>query len=130
MKKLLFLVVIIATLACTGDDRVQMSPSKEFKAYLSVTECSDGYGIWVVNISDLYNGTMNSMEMADYPASLMAYISWDEDNRLWFYSSDDGRYFYWEQTGQWAMFSWDITITSEVSPPVSLLEQTDRNRRN
>ena len=130
MKKLLFLVVIIATLACTGDDRVQRSPSKEFKAYLSVAESSGGYGIWVVNITDPHDGTLSSMEMADYPASLMAYISWDEDNRLWFYSSDDGRFFYWEQNEQWAMFSWDITITSEVSPPSSLLEQTERNRRN
>ena len=123
-------MLTIATLACTRDDRVQMSPSKEFKAYLSVAESSGGYGIWVVNISDLRNGTLNSMEMEEYPASLMAYISWDDENRLWFYSSDDGRYFYWEKSEQWTVFSWDITITSEISPPVSLLEQTDRNRRN
>ena len=118
-------------LACSQRDTSQISNSGEFNAYLSIAENEEGYGIWVVNIVDIQSDECYSSEMENYPGSLMAYIAWDEGERLWFYSSDDGSYFYWEADEEnWEMKSPESSTFTEDTPPSELLDQMDGSRRN
>ena len=108
-----------------------VSPSGNFTASLMVTEGSEGYGIWQVMITSGEDEVQLLELMNRYPGSLMAYIAWDEEERLWFYSSDDGCYYYWQnEAGEWKKHSWSIASSSELTPPSSLVEQMNRSRRN
>jgi len=127
----LFCFALVLTSACPRERREGVSPSGSYRTYLSIHQGADGCGFWVVNIS----GDEDKVEllefMNDYPANLMAYIAWDERDRLWFYSSDDGSYYYWDRTddGHWSRYSWSILETSRLSPPQSLADHSGGGRR-
>jgi len=107
-----------------------VSPSGNYTASLTVVEGAEGYGIWRVMITSVEDEVQLLEFMNHYPGSLMAYIAWDDEDRLWFYSSDDGCYYYWQnETGEWKKYSWSITSSSEETPPLSLDEQMNSSRR-
>ncbi len=131
MVRYLFLLLITVFFACSEREIVQISNSGEFKAFLSIEDSDEGYGIWVVNIVNIQSDEGARIEMENYPGSLMAYIAWDEVDRLWFYSSDDGSYYYWHtEEEDWETVFWDATASSDIAPPSELLEQMNRSRRN
>lgn len=101
-------------------------------AFFTIWEGEQGYDIWVVNIRSKDRENELTLPMQDYPAGLMAYMAWEEDeDRLWLYSSDDGRYFYWELSGkEWQMGAWSIVESTPLYPPPSLEEQIESSRRN
>ena len=118
---LIILLLIISCSPRSGDDNTLRSPSGDFRAWLSVNEGPQGWNILVVHITGVEDQVELLEFMENYPASLMAYIAWDDDGRLWFYSSDDGRYFYWEKSEDvWRRYSWSILETSQVYPPGDL----------
>jgi hypothetical protein len=128
MKKAALVLFFALACGCTERNAVQTSPSGSYEAYLSISQCPNGYGIWVVNISTGEDQVELLEFMNDYPANLMAYMAWDHNDRLWFYSSDDGRYFYWERVGdgEWNRYSWSILESSSFAPPESLDDRRER----
>lgn len=130
MRKAIFVFMVVLLLAgCFKRDAVIASPSDDYRAWLSIQQDSDGFNVWVVNITSEEDKVELLEFMNEYPANLMAYIGWDHEDRLWFYSSDDGRYFYWERTeeGHWNRYSWSILESSPFAPPGSLNDQRERN---
>ena len=128
--RIVFLAAMVVFLAgCSHLDPVQVSPSGDYKAWLSINDVPEGFRIWVVNITSEEDEVELLEFMNDYPANLMAYIGWDDNSRLWFYSTDDGRYFYWERTeeGHWNRYSWSILESSPFAPPESLDNGRNRN---
>lgn len=119
IKAAFILCSVLSFFGCGERDSAQTSPSGGYEAYLTISQCSDGYRIWVVNITTGEDKVELLEFMNNYPANLMAYIAWDDQDRLWFYSSDDGRYFYWERTegGNWEMYSWSVLESSSFAPP-------------
>jgi len=122
MRAILFCAFLLLS-GCSDRNTVQVSPSGDYSAWLSISRGADGYRIWVVHIVSGEDRVEHIEFMEDYPANLMAYIGWDDEERLWFYSSDDGRYYYWEKSGSpWKMYSWSTLESSAFSPPRSLNE--------
>lgn len=130
MRKLLLAFFIL--ISCEPLTDLQESPSGRFMAFFTIWPGEQGYDVWVVNIRSKGTESELTLPMQDYPASLMAYMSWEEDeDRLWLYSSDDGKYFYWELTDkEWQTGAWSIIESTPLCPPQSLEEQRDRNRRD
>jgi len=128
-KTILIFIAVLFFTGCSHRDPVQLSPSGDYRAWLSINESPEGFRVWVVNITSEQDEVELLEFMNDYPANLMAYIAWDDDRRLWFYSSDDGCYFYWERTeeGLWNRYSWSILESSLFAPPESLNNGRNRN---
>jgi len=126
---ILVLIAVLLSTGCSRNDSVLLSPSGDYEAWLSIQQGSDGFNVWVVNITSKEDKVELLDFMNDYPANLMAYIAWDDDCRLWFHSSDDGCYFYWERAeeGHWNMYSWSILESSPFAPPGSLDNGRNRN---
>jgi len=115
------LLVLVSCVSRSHSGFPLESPSGEYRAWLSVNEGPEGWNIWVVHITGVEDQVELLEFMENYPASLLAYIAWDDDDRLWFYSSDDGRYFYWENTEEgWKGYSWSILESSQIYPPGAL----------
>ena len=129
MRIAFFIAMAVFLAGCSQRDPVQISSSGDYKAWLSISDSPEGFRVWVVNITSEEDEVELLEFMNDYPASLMAYIGWDDDSRLWFYSSDDGCYFYWERTeeGKWNRYSWSILESSPFAPPESLDNGRNRN---
>lgn len=122
------LAVLVVT-GCSRQSPVQLSDTGSFRAFLSVMEMENGFEVWAVNITDTEECTTFTTCMESCPAMLMVYTAWDNEDRLWLYSSDDGSYFYWEndqEDSHWSMYSFDPSSTMEFSPPVSLTSQFTR----
>lgn len=123
-------VFLMLVVSCYRGDQLIRSESGAYMAFLTVHRCEDGLDIWVVNIRGCEDSVELMEFMNDYPAYQMAYIGWDGGDRLWFYSSDDGSYFYWERTeGIWEMCSWSLLESSELYPPSSITERNEGERR-
>lgn len=123
----LLLAVLLAGCSSRGDP-VMVSPSGDYTAWLSINGDSLGGDIWVVQIAAEDDEVELLEFMNDHPASLMAYLEWDCDERLWFYSSDDGSYFYWEKADSgWNVSSWSILQSSPLYPPETLAQGNERN---
>lgn len=120
--------IVILLFGCSERDSVLVSPSGVYRGWLSIHQEPGGLHIWAVHITTGEDQVELLEFMNDYPANLMAYIDWDGDERLWFYSSDDGSYFYWErEENGWRKHSWSILESSVIYPPASLEDQGERN---
>jgi len=128
MRIPVILGIAVLLSGCSERNAVHVSLSSNCRAWLSIRQGPEGFRIWVVNITAEADEAEFFEFMNDYPANLMAYIGWDDHERLWFYSSDDGSYFYWEKDdGQWKRCSWSIREPSAFTPPESLGEERNRN---
>lgn len=109
--------------------RVHVSLSGDYAAFLEIGRDQEGHGVWVVNIEGPDGGTLLAETMPGHPASLMAYLAWDDSDRLWWYGSDDGSVFFWERTDTgWARHDYRPEGGEAVVPPDSLFTQGNGRR--
>lgn len=120
---------LFASSCCSRGNAVQVSPSGEYSAFLSVEYCPDGYGIWVVNLTGSDGKVILEETMHGSPAALMAYLAWDASDRLWWYSSDDGSVCFWERSGTgWTRHEYQPEDSVGSAPPDSLFTQGNGRR--
>lgn len=123
---------VLMTSCMQSRDVVSVSPSGNFRAFLSATPCSGGWRVWVVNIApEGRQGDGLREIMPDHPASLMAYLAWDENERLWWCSSDDGSIFFWELSEEgWVRRDYRSMPAGSLVPPEELSVGGNRRRDN
>lgn len=122
-------VGLLFSSSCSSREHILVSPSGEYNAFLAIQHSPEGYGVWVVNITGDEDMVLLSEMMPDHPASLMAYLAWDNADRLWWYGSDDGSVFYWERTGTgWMRYSFSSDDQAGPVPPQSLFTGGNRTR--
>jgi len=115
--------------SCSSGESVLVSPSGEYVAFLSIQSLPEGYGVWVVNVTGGEDRVLLAEVMPDHPASLMAYLAWDDDDRLWWYGSDDGSVFYWVRSGTaWTRLTYSSGGDEGPVPPPSLFTCGNRTR--
>ncbi len=84
-----------------------------------------GARMWRVTICDAQGKLLYQDAASDFIANLNVYWMWDENDRVWFYSSDTGDVFFWELAGgAWAKTHWGYGRTRQIerdlAPPASL----------
>ncbi len=123
------IVGLLFSSSCSPRESTHVSPSGEYRAFLTIEPCPQGYGVWVVNVTGHEEEVLLSEMMPDHPASLMAYIAWDDADRLWWYGSDDGSVFYWtrSETG-WSRNAYSSDPQGGPAPPDSLFTGGNRTR--
>lgn len=120
---------VLAVSCVPKGSSVKISPSGTFRAYLSTTPCSGGWRVWVVNITADHDQPSLMEAMPDHPACLMAYLAWDGEERLWWYSSDDGSIFLWELSeGGWTRQDYLLVSDVSIVPPEELHLARNRPR--
>lgn len=121
-------ILLQASCSSPGES-VIASPSGAYSAYLGIQRLPEGYGVWVVNITAGEDRVLLGEVMPDHPASLMAYLAWDDEDRLWWYGSDDGSVFYWEKTDTaWERHSYSSAMQMGPVPPPGLSTSGNRTR--
>lgn len=121
-------ILLQASCSSPGEG-VIVSPSQAYSAFLGIQRLPEGYGVWVVNITGDEDEVLLCEVMPDHPASLMAYIAWDDEERLWWYGSDDGSVFYWELVDTvWERYSYSSEGHGGPVPPSGLSTSGNRTR--
>ena len=54
---------------------------------------------WTVTIHNPDGHLLYEDTSSEFVGYLNVYWSWDGDDRVWLYNSDDGRVWYWERSG-------------------------------
>ncbi len=104
---------------CEKDDGCLLSPSEEYKVFLSTKEKANGTSYWVINILDIQQNIVSTIEMQDYPVSLVVKINWDDSNRLWFQCSEDHSCFYLEkEQDYWFIYPLGFDSNTQLTAPV------------
>ncbi|MFO7625673.1 MAG: hypothetical protein R6V62_00275 [Candidatus Fermentibacteraceae bacterium] len=130
---LIFIIIggagLLLSSSCSSGERVLVSQSGEYSAFLTIQRVPEGYGVWVVNVTGEEDMVLLTETMPDHPASLMAYLAWDDSDRLWWSGSDDGSVFYWSSsvTG-WIRNAYSSDHQGGPVPPQSLFTGGNRTR--
>jgi hypothetical protein len=127
-----FVILVAGSLlpvSCSRGESTLVSPSGEYLAFLTIERCREGYGVWVVNVTGHQDDVLLAEMMPDHPASLMAYLAWDAEDRLWWYGSDDGSVLFWERSGTgWTRCAYSPADSGGPVPPDSLFAAGNRTR--
>ncbi len=74
-----------------------------------------GARMWRVTIHDTQGKLLYQDTISDFVGNLNVYWTWDENDRVWLYSSDTGEVFFWELTGgAWAKTRWGYGRTRQI----------------
>lgn len=120
---------LLLSSSCSQERSSPVLPAGEYRAFLTIEHGPEGYGIWVVNVTGQEDAVLLVEMMPDHPASLMAYLAWDDADRLWWYGSDDGSVFFWERSGTgWTRYTYSSDGTGGPVPPDSLFTGGNRTR--
>lgn len=145
MRVLIFLLPTAAIVAIgvfaprppTPPNQQQGSPSPSGKYVLFVpnNERSENptyaqLEVWKVTIKDTEGNVLYRHEESDFLSHLSVYWTWDADDRVWLYNTDDGNVHFWESNGEvWSHSAWGYgrstrsmhkTIDRDIAPPDSL----------
>jgi len=123
---LLFLLVLSVNQSQSSTKNRQKSPlnslSKKYVLNMSVVESvKGGYDKWwqIEIISPLKKEKYTDNET--FPGRFNIYWDWDKDDRIWFYNSDDGSIYYWQNIkGKWLKKKYNRSDKS-IKVPCSIL---------
>jgi hypothetical protein len=69
--------------------------------------------VWKVTVSDPSGTQLYKDDSSEFVGHLNVYWMWDDADRAWLYNSDDGRVWFWEQTGtNWIKTYWGYGDTN------------------
>jgi len=79
---------------------------------------------WVASIYDEQGKKLYSDDNSDFHGQFNVYWTWDDDDRLWLYNSDDSLVYYWIRArGEWQKICWSTESDKNVHdfyPPKAL----------
>jgi len=83
------------------------SPDGQYVLTVPIEKNAGGDKTWQVTINDAEGNLLYQDEDSEFVGNLNVYWIWDENDRVWLYSSDTGVVFYWEiQNGDWTKSQW------------------------
>jgi len=87
----------------------QASPSGKYVLTMPI-ERNPAYRnlrVWRVTISDAQGKVLYKDDASKFGGGYNAYWAWDEEDRVWFFNSDDGEVYFWElDGGRWVKTHW------------------------
>ncbi len=120
-------LLLLAMLACfarpappANQQQPLLSPSGLYRLTVPIEE-----RVWRVTIATHEGDLLYQDTEADFVGNLNVYWLWDEQERVWLYSSDTGAVFFWElQDGAWVKTLWgygrEREINRDLVPPPAL----------
>ncbi len=113
--------------AAANQQQPSKSPSGRYVLTVPIEAYSTqpGTRMWRVTIHDTQGKLLYQDATSGFVSNLNVYWTWDENDRVWLYSSDTGEVFFWELTGgAWAKTRWGYGRTRQIerdlAPPASL----------
>lgn len=132
MKQFILLCSLLVLAGCSAREmpinhmQDVMSPSSEYILSVPIEKAEDGHKYWFVTITD--NGGVEVYKDVDteFVGNLNVYWIWDEEDRVWLYSSDTGRTYVWIQSdSEWTKHFWGLgknvrKYKENIKPPATL----------
>jgi hypothetical protein len=96
-----------------------VSPSSAYVLTMPIEQ-----GLWRVTIRDR-KGKLLYRDDSEFIGQLSVYWTWDDQDRVWLYNSDDSAVYFWEKTPHgWRRIHWGHgrkrEIPRELTPPAAL----------
>ena len=104
-----------------------VSPSGKYTLAVPIEQNSEYYNrpVWKVAIRDKKGKLLFKDDDSTFIGTLSVYFTWDDQDRVWLYNSDNGCVYFYEQIdANWKKQEWgqkrQRTIERNISPPKSL----------
>ena len=133
MKRLIFTILIIFCGCAKADKEPDeqeplVSPSGKYVLTLPIETGEGEYKntpLWRITISDNSGKMLFKDTESIYIGTLSIYRTWDNEDRVWIYNSDDGRVWYYELSNQeWKINYWGFKkekkTEKNIRPPNKL----------
>ena len=98
------------------------SPSEKYVLTMPIEKDTTrrNFSYWHVTISDRDGKVVHKDTTSTFVGHLNVYWTWDQDDRVWLYNSDDGTVWFWEQAdGAWTKNKYGYGRTKEIDREIA-----------